>query len=197
MPMESGMEWICQRQLASRIDRLSRMDTIKGPHPSTLEEEDLLKECDVEFGRATGPGGQNRNRRDTATTITHRPSGVVAAATERRSQAQNRSRAVFRLRMKLAATVRSRTHHEHHTCSELWNDRRQGRSISVNPMHRDYPSLLSEALDVILARRYDVAGAAGVLGVSMSQLAKLVRHDKRSFAMINRGREAQGLPRLK
>ena len=53
------------------------------------------------------------------------------------------------------------------------------------------------AFDVIVARRYDVAGAAGVMGVSMSQLAKLVRNNKRCFAVVNRGREAQGLPRLK
>ena len=173
------------------------METIKGPHPSTLDEEKLLKECDVEFGRTTGPGGQNRNRRDTATTITHRPTGVIAAASERRTQAQNRSRAVFRLRIKMAAVIRTRTHHEHHTCSKLWNERRQGKMIAVNPMHQDYPSLVSEALDVIVARRYDVAGAAGIMGVSMSQLAKLVRNNKRCFAVVNRGREAQGLPRLK
>ncbi|MEE2907452.1 MAG: peptide chain release factor-like protein [Planctomycetota bacterium] len=173
------------------------METIEGPHPATVEEEILLRDCDIQFGRSTGPGGQNRNRRDTATTVTHRPTGIIGAATERRSQGQNRSRAMFRLRLKLASGVRSRTHHEHHKPSELWTVRRQGRSISVNPMHADYPALLAEALDVIVARRYDVAGAAGVLDISMSQLAKLVRHDKRAFAMINRGREAQGLPRLK
>ena len=64
-------------------------------------------------------------------------------------------------------------------------------------MHADYPALLAEAMDVIVARRYDVAGAAGVLDVSMSQLAKLVRHNKKAFAVVNRGREDQGLPRLK
>jgi hypothetical protein len=42
-----------------------------------------------------------------------------------------------------------------------------------------------------------VAGAAGVLGLTMSQLAKLVRHDKRAFTLVNQGRVNQGLPRLK
>lgn len=191
------MTWILQQPLASLADTLHVMDTINGPHPATLEEAILLRDCEVEFGRASGPGGQNRNRRDTATTVTHVPTGIIGAATERRSQAQNRSRAIFRLRLKLASSVRSKTHHERHRASELWVQRRQGRSISVNPMHADYPALLAEALDVIVARRYDVAGAAGVMEVSMSQLAKLVRHNKRSFALINRGREDQGLPRLK
>ena len=67
----------------------------------------------------------------------------------------------------------------------------------MNPNHRDYPALLAEALDVVVARRYDVAGAAGVLGVTMSQLARLIRHDRHAFAMINEGRVEQGLPALK
>ena len=191
-------EWILQQRPEWLVERKGiEVDIVPGPHPSTIEDAILLKDCDVQFGRTTGPGGQNRNRRDTATTIEHLPTGVIAAASERRSQAQNRARAMFRLRMKLASSVRTKTHHEHHQVSELWQSRRQGRSISVNPMHNDYPALLAEALDVIVARRHDVAGAAGVLGVSMSQLAKLIRHDKRSFAAVNRGREAQGLPRLK
>ena len=191
------MGWIFLLLLAWHADTLVHMDQIEGTHPAMLEEAILLKDCEVEFGRASGPGGQNRNRRDTATTVTHVPTGVIGAATERRSQGQNRSRAIFRLRLKLASTVRSRTHHERHRPSQLWMDRRQGRSISVNPMHADYPALLAEAMDVIVARRYDVAVAAGVLDVSMSQLAKLVRHNKKAFAVVNRGREDQGLPRLK
>jgi hypothetical protein len=52
-------------------------------------------------------------------------------------------------------------------------------------------------MDVIVARGFDVAGAAGVLGVTMSQLTKLVRHDKASFAVVNDGRIARGLPPLR
>ena len=39
--------------------------------------------------------------------------------------------------------------------------------------------------------------AAGTLGVSMSQLAKLVRHDGKSFALVNDGRKSAGMPALK
>ena len=69
--------------------------------------------------------------------------------------------------------------------------------MSVNPEHLDYPALLAEALDLITARNFDIAGAAGRLGITMSQLARLVRHERHAFAMVNEGREATGLPKLK
>ncbi len=166
-------------------------------HPAAFDESRLLKECDIDFGRTSGPGGQHRNKVETAVLITHKPTTLTGSASERRQQHQNRRVALFRLRMALARDVRVRTHPENHTPSQLWQERRQGRQMSVNPKHADYPALLAESLDVIAARRFDVAGAAGVLGVSMSQLAKLVRHDKRAFAAVNEERESRGMPRLK
>ena len=166
-------------------------------HLAALDDDVLLKQCDIGFGRASGPGGQNRNKVETAVTITHEPTGIEASASERRKQYENRLNALKRLRIRLAMEVRTRVHPERHRASELWERRRQGEKMSVNPEHRDYPGLLAEALDVITARKFDVAGAAGVLGITMSQLAKLVRHNKHAFAMVNEGRVARGLPALK
>jgi hypothetical protein len=170
---------------------------IESPHPATLAEADFLKQCSIEFGRVSGPGGQHRNRVETAVMITHVPTGIDTHATERRSQAQNRSRAVFRLRLKLAVKCRTTVSRDRHRPSELWCTRRQGEKLAVNPEHEDYPALLAEALDVIVARRYDVAGAAGLLGITMSQLTRLVRHEKHAFALVNQGREKVGLAKLR
>jgi hypothetical protein len=166
-------------------------------HPAALDDDALLKQCELSFGRASGPGGQHRNKVETSVTVTHKPTGVEASASERRKQYENRLVAVRRLRLKLALQLRQRIHPDRHRGSELWERRRQGEKMSVNPEHRDYPGLLAEALDVIIARKFDVAGAAGVLGITMSQLAKLVRHDKHAFAMVNQGRVERGLPALK
>lgn len=162
-----------------------------------LPDEALLAECEVHFGRGGGPGGQHRNKVETAVSILHKPTQVMAKASERRKQIENRRVAVRRLREKLARSVRRKVDRNRYTPSELWRGRRQGERMGVNPKHRDYPALLAEALDVIVARDFDVAGAAGVLGITMSQLARLVRHDKAAMAMVNEGRENQGLPRLK
>jgi hypothetical protein len=166
-------------------------------HPAAIPEEDLLKHCAITFGRTRGPGGQNRNKVETAVTITHQPTGIDGFASERRKQYENRQMALKRLRLNLAMSCRTAVHPQRHKPSELWQRRRQGEKMSVNPEHKDYPALLAEALDVIIARRFDVAGAAGVLGITMSQLAKLIRHHKHAFTLVNQGRTDRGLPALK
>ena len=61
----------------------------------------LERECDIQYFIATGPGGQHRNKVETGVRLTHRPTGVVATATERRSQHANREPAYERMAAKL------------------------------------------------------------------------------------------------
>src|SRR5207248_4404380 len=68
----------------------------------SLPQEALLAECEEEFFTAGGPGGQHRNKTESGVRLTHRPTEVSVTATERRSQAQNRSAALERLREVLA-----------------------------------------------------------------------------------------------
>ena len=69
----------------------------------TLPGEALASECDEEFFVAGGPGGQHRNKTASGVRLVHRPTEVTVTATERRSQAQNRSVALARLRERLQA----------------------------------------------------------------------------------------------
>ncbi len=57
-------------------------------HPASIDPEKLLEQCDVTRGRASGPGGQHRNKVETAVTLIHRPTQVVGYAAERRSLAE-------------------------------------------------------------------------------------------------------------
>ena len=68
-----------------------------------LDDERLLAECEETFFTASGPGGQHRNKTESGVRLTHRATELSVTATERRSQAQNRSAALERLRQGLAA----------------------------------------------------------------------------------------------
>jgi protein subunit release factor B len=65
------------------------------------DDEALLKECDVVPFRASGPGGQHRNKTLTAVRLLHRPSGLVVIGRRERSLNRNLQDAAARLRLKL------------------------------------------------------------------------------------------------
>lgn len=68
----------------------------------------LEKQVIIEPYRAPGPGGQRKNRKETAVRLTHTPTGITVVASERRSQAQNREIAFQRLIKRLTQLNRPR-----------------------------------------------------------------------------------------
>ena len=68
-----------------------------------LDDETLLKACEVEYFIGSGPGGQHRNTTASGVRLTHPPTELSVTATERRSQTQNRGVALERLREGLKA----------------------------------------------------------------------------------------------
>lgn len=165
--------------------------TMDAPHPATLPDERLLAECDLRRLRRGGPGGQHRNKVETAVVATHRPTGLTAEANERRSQAENQKQAVRRLRLRLAIEIRSATPRA--SPSPLWRGRVTSGRLSINPTHDDFPALLAEALDAVAAAEYDVAAAATHLGITTSQLTRLVKHEPQAWAQLNGHRRQRGL----
>jgi len=69
-------------------------------------DAELLAFCEESFFVGGGPGGQHRNKTQSAVRLAHRPTGLVATATERRSQLHNRAMALVRLRVRLEALAR-------------------------------------------------------------------------------------------
>lgn len=71
--------------------------------PWSTDPRILANEIEVHTYRASGPGGQKRNKTESAVRIRHVPSGVMVVATESRSQIRNREVAMERLIAKLRA----------------------------------------------------------------------------------------------
>lgn len=164
-------------------------------HPSTLPPAELLKACAETRTRRSGPGGQHRNKTETAVVLVHAPTGISAEASERRSQAENRSVALVRLRMKLA--LEHRTPPDPAGPTELWRSRTRGRQLVISAGHDDYPALVAEAFDQLHADGFQLAKTAAKLGVSSTQLARLFEKCPAGWVALNRHRTALGLPALK
>jgi hypothetical protein len=162
--------------------------------PAALPPEELLASCHVRRTRRSGPGGQHRNKVETAVILTHAPTGIQAEANERRSQAENLRMALFRLRVNLALEVR---HPDAAVPSPLWQARCPGGRIVVSAQHDDFPAILAEALDAIAASGEDLKTAAERLGCTSSQLIKLLKDEPRALAAVNARRRAAGLHELK
>jgi len=169
------------------------------PHPATLTDEALLNQCEFGTGRAGGPGGQHRNKVETSVTLTHKPTGVSAQASERRSQTENKRVALKRLRLTLAIEHRRTPPMPKgldEVASELWRRRRQGERLRCNPDNNDYPALLAEALDVLADSDWDPKSAGLRLGVTPSQIVKLCKAEPKALAIINDQRQSRGLHTL-
>ena len=57
-----------------------------------LSDAELVHECDVDVYRASGPGGQKRNKVSSAVRLRHRETGVIVTSTESRAQREKRGR---------------------------------------------------------------------------------------------------------
>jgi len=160
-------------------------------HPAALPDDALLAQCRVEHKTSGGPGGQHRNRNKNAVWLTHTPTDLSAHASEQRRTEDNKRIALRRLRLELAV---------HHRVavpageirSDLWKSRTKSTRIVLSPKHNDYPPMLAEALDVLDAGGYDPRQAATRLGVSPTQLIRMIADHPPALVMVNERRASRG-----
>lgn len=71
-----------------------------------MTQSHLQGEVEITTYKASGPGGQHRNKTETAVRLKHLPTGIIVTASEHRSQFRNREAAWERLLEKLRARQR-------------------------------------------------------------------------------------------
>src|ERR687897_2032608 len=64
-------------------------------------DADLLRECEVETFRSSGPGGQHVNKTESAVRLRHLPSGLIVSSQQERSQHCNKALCLKKLRKKI------------------------------------------------------------------------------------------------
>lgn len=158
-----------------------------------FSDAQLLAECELHLHRTGGPGGQHRNKVSSAVRLVHRPSGITVAASERRSQHENRANALHRLREAIVLFARAPLSNP-----VIWPPNIQladGR-LRVSQKNPEYLTVLGLALDAIAAHAGSTQAAGQALGVTATSLVRFLGEHGKALNEANRVREAAGLPPL-
>lgn len=165
-----------------------------------LEDAALLAQCEMDRYRASGPGGQKRNKTDSAVRLRHRPTGLSAEAVESRSQHENRARALRRLRLEIALVARASVDLEasEHP-EELAEALRVGKARAITMGRRDarYPAIVAALFDILAACGWEIGTAAAMIGVSTSVLGRFLEAEPVVWRAVQQRRQAAGLSPLR
>ncbi len=158
---------------------------------ANLDDDQLLAQCAVDTYRASGPGGQKRNKTSSAVRIRHEPSGLIVIAEESRSQHENRARALRRLREALYLKLREELPAEQLAPEALagrpeLRDAKNGAGrLDVRRKDPRFWPAAGLALDVLQALEARVAEAAAALGVTTANLIAFLQTSPKLWEQVN------------
>lgn len=165
---------------------------------ANLGDAQLLAQCEVDTYRASGPGGQKRNKTSSAVRLRHPPSGLSVIAEESRSQHENRARALRRLRQALYLKLRDDLAPEERSPEALRANADFGPARdAAGRLHlgrkdpRFWPAV-GVVLDVLRAVGARVSDAALALGVSTANLVDFLASDPKVWEQANQLRAQFG-----
>lgn len=164
---------------------------------SRLTEDQLLAQCEVDTYRASGPGGQKRNKTSSAVRLRHTPTGLIVIAEESRSQHENKAKALKRLWHALFLELRdplpAGVAPEAIAALPDYATARDGSGrLHMSAKDPRFWPAAGVALDVLVAVEARVADAATLLGVSTGNLIDFLQTDPKVWQEANRLRTVFG-----
>jgi hypothetical protein len=159
------------------------------------DDAKLLAECEIDTYRASGPGGQKRNKTESAVRLRHKPSGLSVIAEESRSQAENRARALRRLRKELALRLRQPVGEGIPQAVGVCIGS-DGR-LNVGQRDKRYLPAVASVLDILAESGGSVSDAAGRLGVTTGNLSAFLTDDDDVMVEANRIRASHTIRPLR
>ncbi|KAK4266926.1 hypothetical protein QN277_023784 [Acacia crassicarpa] len=176
-----------------------------GKHYLGLTDDELMRECEMDTFKSSGPGGQHRNKRESAVRLKHIPTGIIAQAAEDRSQHKNRASALTRLRALIALKVRNIVNLDAYSPpQELLQILPAKSSIrgsdcgpQIGPNNPKFVLGMQALLDLIFAVEGSISEAAKFLGLSTGALSRLILSDDSLRMAVNEFRASKGMKPLK
>lgn len=169
---------------------------------SQLTESQLLAQCDVDTYRASGPGGQKRNKTSSAVRLRHTPTGLIVIAEESRSQHENKAKALKRLYHALFLDLRDTlppaiTPDAVLELPDYANARNADGRLHMSERDPRFWPAVGVVLDVLAAMESRVADAAAMLSVSTGNLIDFLQTNPKVWQEANRLRTVHGQKTLR
>jgi len=163
-------------------------------------DDALIGQCEVDRYRASGPGGQHRNKTESAVRLRHKLSGVSAIGEDSRSQAENKIHAVRRLRSAIALEVREPIQLQGFVPSARLAAFVAAGTAPLGAKTRhtgEYWTSIGELLDLLVGNGLEIGTTAQLLGITTGALSKLLLHDDHVGRAVNDLRRAKGMRPLR
>jgi hypothetical protein len=171
------------------------MPAVRPPRSAwtALTDDQLLAQCEVDTYRASGPGGQKRNKTSSAVRLRHPPTGLLVIGEESRSQHENKAKCVKRLRQALYLELREPVIPETLPAHPEFAPARDadGRLHLSARDPRFWPAV-GVVLDAVAAAQGQVSTAADWLCTSTANLIGFLETDPKVWQAANRIRAAFG-----
>ncbi|MDQ3339807.1 MAG: peptide chain release factor-like protein [Myxococcota bacterium] len=169
-------------------------------HYLLASDDALIAQCEVDRYRASGPGGQHRNKTESAVRLRHKLSGVMAIGEDSRSQSENKLHAVRRLRSAIALEVREPVAIETFVPSARLAAFVAAGTAPLGAKTKltgQYWASIGELLDLLVAGQLEIGTTAQRLGITTGALSKLLLHDDQVGRVVNDLRRGKGMRPLR